>query len=54
MRIDDLDKQVWENVSNVPQVSKPVAVAAAVFNFILPGSGTAIAACSAQDIVSKT
>ena len=54
MVIDDVDRQVWEAVSNVPYVSKVVAVIAAVLNFIFPGFGTMVAACAAQDSVSKT
>ena len=54
MIIDDVDRQVWELVSNVPNVSKPVAAIQAVFNLIFPGFGTWIAACAAQDNVSKT
>ena len=52
--VDDVDRQVWELVSNVPLVSKPVAIVAAVLNFLIPGLGTAIAACASQDVVSKS
>ena len=45
---------MWALVSNVPYVSKPVAFVAAFFNFIFPGLGTAIAACAANENVSKT
>ena len=51
--IDDVDRQVWELVSNVPHVNKPVAVVSGLFNFLFPGVGTWIAACAA-DTVSKT
>ena len=51
--VDDVDRQVWELVSNVPLVSKPVAIVAAVMNVLLPWFGTAIAACASEDIVSK-
>ena len=52
--MDDLDRQVWMLVSNVPYVSKPVAVVAAIFNLLIPGFGTMIAACAADQNVSKT
>jgi hypothetical protein len=52
--VDDLDKQVWDMVTNVPTVSKPVAFVSATFNVILPGWGTMIAACAATENVSKT
>ena len=54
MVIDDVDRQVWELISNVPSVGKPVAVVQALFNFILPGTGTWITACAANENVSKT
>ena len=54
MVIDDVDRQVWELVSNVPYVSKPVAGIQALLNLIFPGVGTWVAACAAQDNVSKT
>ena len=41
-------------VSNVPYVSKPVAVVAAIFNLLIPGFGTVIASCAADQNVSKT
>ena len=53
MVLDDVDKQVWDLVTNVPSVSKPVAVVAAVLNVFLPGFGTFVAACSAPENVSK-
>ena len=28
--MDDVDKQVWELTTNVPRVSKPIAIVAAV------------------------
>ena len=52
--VDDVDRQVWGLVSNVPLVSKPVAVVCAVLNFFVPGLGTLVAACTADDSVSKT
>ena len=54
MVVDDIDRQVWALVSNVPYVTKPVAIIAAILNFLLPGLGTAIAASAASDNVSKT
>ena len=41
-------------VSNVPFVTKPVAVVSAILNVLIPGLGTAIAACFADQNVSKT
>ena len=54
MVVDNIDKQVWLLVSDVPYVSKPVAIIAAILNFLLPGFGTVLAACMASDNVSKT
>ena len=51
--IDDVDRQVWELVSNVPHVSKPVAAIQALMNFLFPGFGTWISACAAPESVSK-
>ena len=54
MVVDDVDRQVWELVSNVPFVNKPVSVISALFNLIFPGFGTLISACASSDTVSKT
>ena len=54
MVVDDVDRQVFGLVTNVPLVSKPVAILCAVLNFLLPGVGTIVAACAAEDTVSKT
>ena len=48
------DKQVWQMVTNVPYVSKPVAIVSAILNFLIPGLGTTVAACSDNELVSKT
>ena len=41
--------------TNVPLVSKPIAVITGIVNFILPGFGTLIAACCTESYaVSKT
>ena len=58
MKQNEYDNQVWDYVSDVPKVSKPVAYVVAFVNVILPGWGTAIAAfaatSSSQSAVSKT
>ena len=54
MKIENEDVRVWELVSNVPLVSKPVAVIQAILNFLLPGFGTMVAACASERSVSKT
>ena len=54
MKIDDDDVRTWALVSNVPQVSKPVAIIQVILNFLLPGFGTMVAACSSERSVSKT
>ena len=41
-------------MTNVPRVKKNVAFVCAVLNVIIPGLGTLVAACSANDNVSKT
>ena len=43
--IDAEDSKIWEMVSNVPLVSKPIAILALFLNFIIPGVGTILAAC---------
>ena len=52
--IDDVDKQVFEMATNVPYVTKPIAGVCVLFNLIFPGFGTLVAACAANDNVSKT
>ena len=52
--VDDMDRQVWMLVSNVPYVTKPIAAISAFLNLILPGFGTILAACMADQNVSKT
>ena len=54
MVIDDIDREVWEIVTNVPKVSMPVAVGQMVVNLVLPGFGTWITACASKENVSKT
>tara|TARA_B110000285_G_C14857315_1_gene482853 strand:+ start:211 stop:438 length:228 start_codon:yes stop_codon:yes gene_type:complete len=54
MVVDDVDRQVWELMSNVPYVSKPVAGVSAIFNVFFPGFGTWIVACVGGDTTSKT
>ena len=44
--VDEVDKQVWELISNVPFVTKPVAAVCTLFNFMIPGFGTMIASCA--------
>ena len=46
--VDDLDRQVWMLVTNVPYVTKPVAGISAFLNFFIPGFGTCLAACMAD------
>ena len=52
--IDETDKMVWGLVTDVPKVTKPVAIISAILNFIIPGAGTLCAACSSSENVSKT
>ena len=54
MVVDEKDKQVWDLVTDVPLVTKPIAVISAIFNLLIPGLGTMISACSAKESVSKT
>tara|TARA_B110001450_G_C17253393_1_gene332468 strand:+ start:24 stop:188 length:165 start_codon:yes stop_codon:yes gene_type:complete len=54
MVVDDVDRQVWELMSNVPYVNKPVAVVSGIVNLIFPGFGTWITACVGGDTTSKT
>jgi hypothetical protein len=56
MVIDEVDKKIWEMLrDSIPKVSKFVSVVCAVLNLLLPGFGTMIAACAAEDaLVSKS
>ena len=55
MKVDEVDMQFWLLVTDVPQVTKPVAVIQAFLNFLIPGLGSAVAACATQNgNVSKT
>ena len=54
MKVDNIDRQVWLLLSDVPYVSKPVATIAAILNLLIPGLGTTLAACFANENVSKT
>ena len=47
--VDEYDRQIWEMLTNVPLVTKPIAIGSAVLNFILPGMGTVLAACQTQN-----
>ena len=51
--VDEQDRQIWNLITEVPLVTKPVAIGCAVVNLIFPGFGTIIAACAASDNVSK-
>lgn len=52
--VDDADRHIFELLTNVPKIDKPVAIFCAVLNFLLPGFGTLVATCSANDNVSKS
>ena len=54
MIVDDIDREVWDIVRNMPRVSMPVAIVQAIVNLILPGFGTWITACASTTNVSKT
>ena len=43
--VDEYDRQIWEMLTNVPLVSKPIAIASAFLNLLIPGFGTVLAAC---------
>ena len=47
MVVDSVDKKIWEMITEMPFVSKFVAVICAVLNLLIPGLGTAVAACGA-------
>ena len=51
--IDEVDRQIWELITQVPRGTKVVASVCAIINFFLPGFGTFILACTA-DNVSKS
>ena len=50
---DNTDTQVWKLLVDVPAVHRYLAVGCAVLNVLLPGFGTAIAACGGPGKVSK-
>ena len=53
--LDTQDNEMMRIATNVPLVSKPIAVITGIVNFILPGFGTLIAACCTESYaVSKT
>ena len=55
LTVDHDDKDMWDIATNVPKVSKPVAVVALILNMILPGCGTMMAAClTDSQVISKT
>ena len=43
--VDEYDKQIFEMLTNVPLVTKPIAIISAILNLLLPGFGTVLAAC---------
>ena len=53
LQIDEDDKQAWALIHKVPTVNKYVGIAVFVFNLVLPGFGTGIAACAAEGPVPK-
>ena len=50
LQVDADDKQAWDLIHNVPKVNQYVGIAVFVFNLILPGFGTAIAACAGESV----
>ena len=53
LQVDADDRAAWDLIHKVPNINKYLAIAVFVFNLILPGFGTAIAACAGESI-SKT
>ena len=54
MVVDNHDRELWEKISNVPYTSKGLAIGVLLLNLLLPGFGTALAACNTKyDSVSK-
>ena len=55
LTVDMQDERIWQLLTDVPLVSKPLAVVFFILNVILPGFGTMFAACAHQgEYVSKT
>ena len=52
--VDDADRHIFELLTNVPRIHKNLSFVCCILNFFLPGLGTLVAACSANDNVSKT
>ena len=45
MVVSEADAKIWELVSDVPKVGKPMAVVVTILNFMIPGLGTILATC---------
>ena len=43
------DQHFWNLITDVPRVSKPVAVIQAILNLLFPGLGTLVAACGTEN-----
>ena len=54
LKVDEVDIQMWEMATNVPRLSKEKAFGCVVLNVLIPGFGTILAACLADDNVSKS
>ena len=48
------DNELWERITDVPYVSRPISILCAFLNLLFPGLGTLTAACNTKyDSVSK-
>ena len=53
-KLDEEDSKIWEMMTNVPQVTKGIAILSLFLNFLIPGVGTILAACqTTSNYVSK-
>ena len=48
MNVNEQDKELWARITDVPLLEQPYPYMCALFNVVLPGSGTILATCLAD------
>ena len=54
MVASEADKELWGYITDVPRLIGVLPYVAAVFNVVMPGSGTILAGCIGEQICNKT
>ena len=54
MVASEADKELWGYITDVPRLIGVLPYVAAVFNVVMPGSGTILAGCIGEQIWNKT